>query len=67
MKKISSEKFYHIYLKDKCVYSYLDKEKFNNTYDTMRAMVGMMKTDYSEEDITFEVVETTANLEEHSY
>ena len=67
MKKFSPEKFYHIYLKDKCVYSYLDKDKFSNTYDTMRAMVGMMKTDYSEEDITFEVVEPTISLEEHSY
>ena len=67
MQKIASENFYHIYLKDECVYSYLDQDKFNSTYDTMRAMVGMMRTDYSEDDITYEVVQTLPGSEDASY
>ena len=33
----------------------------------MKAMVGLMKTDYEEEDLSYEVVETLVTEEESSY
>ena len=67
MKKIPTEKFYHIYLKGKCVYNCLDKKNFKSTYNTMREMVEFLDTDYDVEDITYEVVETLRTKEESSY
>ena len=67
MVKISPENFYHIYLKDRCVYNNLTKSDFETRYNEMKAMVGLMKTDYEEEDLSFEVVETLASEEESSY
>jgi hypothetical protein len=67
MKKISAENFYHIYLKDKCVYNCLTKNQFETHWNTMKAMVGLMTTDYQEEDLSYEVVETPCMQEENSY
>ena len=67
MKKSSPENFYHIYLKDRCVYNNLTESDFEKRYREMKAMVGLMKTDYEEEDLSFEVVETLATEEESSY
>jgi len=67
MKKISPENFYHIYLKDRCVYNNLTKSDFETRYNEMKAMVGLMKTDYEEDDLSFEVVETLVTEEESSY
>ena len=66
-KKISPENFYHIYLKDRCVYNNLTKNDFETRYNEMKAMVGLMKTDYEEDDLSFEVVETLVTEEESSY
>ena len=68
MKKICPENFYHIYLKDKCVYSCLTPEKFEDKWRDLKAMVGLMKTDYEEQDLSYEMVEITPNFcDEHSY
>tara|TARA_Y100001935_G_scaffold249237_1_gene247502 strand:+ start:67 stop:270 length:204 start_codon:yes stop_codon:yes gene_type:complete len=67
MKKNPPEKFYHIYLKGKCVYNCLDREMFTSTYNTMREMVELLDTEYDVEDITYEVVETLRTREESSY
>ena len=67
MQKNLPEKFYHIYLRGKCVYNCLDKKRFTNTYNTMREMVELLDTEYDVEDITYEVVETLRTMEESSY
>jgi|TARA_R100000030_G_scaffold2820_3_gene2214 hypothetical protein len=67
MTKISPENFYHIYLKDRCVYNNLTKKDFEERYLEMKAMVGLMKTDYEEDDLSYEVVETLVSAEESSY
>ena len=68
MKKICPENFYQIYLKNKCVYACLTPEKFEDKWRDLKAMVGLMKTDYEEEDLSYEMVEITPNMcEEHSY
>ena len=67
MNKISCENYYHIYLKDKCVVPMISEENFDHTWTSLRAMVGLMKTEYVEEDLSYEVVKTTPLNEEHSY
>jgi hypothetical protein len=48
------EKVYHIYAKKECLYNNLTEEQFKNTWETLRGMVGLMKTDYTFEDLTYE-------------
>jgi len=68
MKNFSPDNYYHIYLRDKCVVSCISEEGFNETWTTLKAMVGLMKTDYSEDDLSYEMVSNpTMNFEEASY
>jgi hypothetical protein len=48
------EKVYHIYAKQECLYNNLSKEEFNSTWETLKGMVGLMKTDYELEDLSYE-------------
>ena len=48
------EKVYHIYAKNECLYNNLTEEQFNNTWNTLKGMVGLMQTDYQLEDLTYE-------------
>jgi hypothetical protein len=53
------EKIYHIYAKDRCLFHYIKEEEFRFTWETLNNMVGLMKTDYKIEDLSYE--ELTAN------
>jgi hypothetical protein len=55
------EKIYHIYAKDKCLFHSIKEDEFETTWNTLKNMVGLMKTDYSVNDLTFE--ELTLNKE----
>ena len=48
------EKIYHIYAKDKCLFHSVKEEEFNTTWTTIKNMVGIMKTDYAVEDLSYE-------------
>tara|TARA_R100001129_G_C5129086_1_gene192553 strand:- start:264 stop:479 length:216 start_codon:yes stop_codon:yes gene_type:complete len=48
------EKVYHIYAKEECIYNNLTEQQFNNTWKTLKGMVGLMKTDYELEDLSYE-------------
>ena len=48
------EKVYHIYAKEECLYNNLTREEFNHTWETLKGMVGLMKTDYDLEDLSYE-------------
>jgi hypothetical protein len=48
------EKIYHIYAKDKCLYHNLNKETFEMTWNQLTNMVGLMKTEYSVDDLSYE-------------
>lgn len=62
------EKVYHIYVKEECLYNNLTEQQFNNTWNTLKGMVGLMKTDYELEDLSYEeLVKTTMSGHEHSY
>ena len=73
MKKISEKilqptKVYHIYVRKECLYNNLSEKQFNNVWETLRGMVGLMRTDYSLDDLSYEEVELTRQVnEEHSY
>ena len=53
------EKIYHIYLKKECIFHSIVEEEFNTTWKSLNALVGLMKTDYSIEDLSYEEVEKT--------
>ena len=48
------DKVYHIYAKKECLYNNLTEEQFNNTWNTLKGMVGLMQTDYQLEDLSYE-------------
>jgi hypothetical protein len=48
------EKIYHIYAKDKCLFHSVKEEEFETTWRTLNNMVGIMKTDYNTEDLSYE-------------
>lgn len=48
------EKVYHIYAKDRCLFHSLKEEEFKNTWKQLNSMVGLMKTDYTSEDLSYE-------------
>jgi len=45
---------YHIYLKDKCLHYGLTEEEFSKAWETAKGMVGLMKTEYTIEDLSYE-------------
>jgi hypothetical protein len=55
------EKIYHIYAKDRCLFHSIKEEEFDTTWNTIKNMVGIMKTDYTENDLSYE--ELTVNKE----
>ncbi len=62
------EKVYHIYAKEECIYNNLTEQQFNNTWNALNGMVGLMKTDYELEDLSYEeLVKTPMSGHEHSY
>jgi hypothetical protein len=48
------EKIYHIYAKDRCLFHSIKEEEFGVTWKTLNNMVGLMKTDYEIEDLSYE-------------
>jgi hypothetical protein len=52
--KLMQETIYHIYAKDRCLYNCLDKANFELKWAELQAMVGLMKTDYTLDDLSYE-------------
>ena len=44
---------YHIYAKNKCLYHNLEKEDFEEKWQLLNVMVGLIKTDYVESDLSY--------------
>jgi hypothetical protein len=55
----AKEKIYHIYAKEKCIYHSLKEEEFKNIWDNLKGMVGIMKTDYEVNDLSYIELSTT--------
>lgn len=47
------KKVYSIYIKDERVYANLPEEMFQTIWGQLNAMVGLMKTEYTESDLTY--------------
>ena len=47
---IHEDTLYHIYARDRCIYNCLDEEEFEETWEMLKVMVGILKTDYTESD-----------------
>ena len=61
-------KIYHIYAKNECLYNNLSESQFNKTWETLRGMVGLLHTDYTLEDLSYEEVQRPfMDTTEHSY
>ena len=66
--KIETGKVFHIYAKDRCLYHNLDLEDFQEKWEMLNVMVGLLKTDYQTEDLDYIAVEETPTSgEESSY
>lgn len=70
---------YHIYAKDRCLYHNLEEEDFEEKWELLNVMVGLIKTDYTEKDLSYirlgpkvgvggpGRVNYNPDIEEHSY
>jgi len=62
------EKMFHIYAKDRCLFHNIKEEEFRVTWNTLKGIVGLMQTDYTLEDLSYEEVERSPFAsEEQSY
>ena len=50
---MTEENLYHIYAKDQCLYNCLREEEFKEKWEEIKMIVGLIKTDYTEEDLTY--------------
>ena len=50
-------KIYHIYAKGECLYHSLNEQQFQDTWKQLQGMVGLMKTEYNVEDLSYETVQ----------
>jgi len=48
------EKVYHIYAKDRCLFHSIKEEDFRATWETLNNMIGIMKTEYTSDDLSYE-------------
>ena len=49
-----NEPVYHIYAKDRCLYNCLKQAEFEEKCEILNIIVGLMKTDYDADDLTYE-------------
>jgi hypothetical protein len=59
---MTDSKIYHIYAKDRCLFHSINEEEFEITWRTLKNMVGLMKTDYNIEDLSYEELMTSKDL-----
>ena len=50
---------YHIYAKDVCLYNCLKEEEFKDRWKEINVLVGLIKTDYVEDDLSYVRVESS--------
>jgi hypothetical protein len=49
-----TEKIYHIYAKDKCLFHSLKEDEFKKTWNTLQNLVDVLDTRYAGDDLTYE-------------
>jgi hypothetical protein len=48
------ERIYHIYARDKCLFHSLTEDEFKVTWSAVKNLVGIMKTEYTIDDLSYE-------------
>jgi hypothetical protein len=51
---MKDETIYHIYAKDRCLYPCLKEDEFKKIWSDLQNLVGLMRTDYTLEDLSYE-------------
>jgi hypothetical protein len=51
-----TEKVYHIYAKDRCLYHSLSKEKFDELWETIHIMIELLDGNVRKEELSYEEV-----------
>jgi hypothetical protein len=51
---LNEEKIYHVYIKNKCIYNCLSPAQFKAIWENLNNMVGIVHTDYTKDDLSFE-------------
>jgi hypothetical protein len=64
---MTDQKVFHIYAKDRCIMHSIKEEEFDITWKTLKNMVGIMKTDYKPEDLTYEELLVKKEFKDASY
>ena len=59
---MTDSKIYHIYAKDRCLFHSINEDEFEITWRTLKNMVGLMKTDYNIEDLSYEELMSSKDL-----
>jgi len=63
-----TEKIYHIYAKDKCLFHSIKEDEFDATWKTLNQLVGIMHTDYTSDDLSYEeLIVNKKTAQESSY
>ena len=57
-------RIYHIYAKGECLYHSLNEQQFQDTWQQLQGMVGLMKTEYDEKDLSYRYSEVGKILDE---
>lgn len=55
-RKIKMTKTYQIYAKDKCLFDSISEDEFRTTWKTLNNMVGLMKTEYTIDDLSYQEI-----------
>ena len=50
----ATEKIYHIYAKDQCIFHSLKEEEFKVTWKTLMHLINILDTRYAGDDLTYE-------------
>ena len=50
----AQEKIYHIYAKDKCLFHSVKEDEFKTTWEALNNMIGIIKTEYTVDDLSYE-------------
>jgi hypothetical protein len=63
-----TEKIYHIYAKERCLFHSLKEDEFDVTWNTLKNMVDLVQTEYSVEDLSYEELTVAKKvIQESSY
>jgi hypothetical protein len=49
-----TERVYHIYAKNKCLFHSLKEDEFESTWKTLQNLVNLLDTKYAGDDLTYE-------------